>query len=143
MTDGPRNGRGRGHVMHFLIQGLVHICGTYRIDADKWSATLRRFHAASRAIARGARHAEASATTLNDDYATIDAHATQVNSERPRSLVAAILKIEKSRYLANGSIGLQKLWSDYAERVSWPDRPLKFEFVKLKIADCIYFEIRY
>jgi len=100
------------------IQGLVHICGTYRIDADKWSATLRRFHAASRALARGARHAEASATTLNDDYATIDAHATQVNSERPRSLVAAILKIEKSRYLANGSIGLQKLWSDYAERVS-------------------------
>ena len=51
---------------------------TYRIVAEKWSGTLRRFHVASRALARGARHAEASATTMNDDYATIDGHATQV-----------------------------------------------------------------
>ena len=51
---------------------------TYRIDAEKWSGTLRRFHAASRALARGARHAEASTTTVDDDYATIDGHSTQV-----------------------------------------------------------------
>ena len=51
---------------------------TYRIDADKWSATLRRFHVASRALARGARHAEASETTMNDGYDTVDGHATQV-----------------------------------------------------------------
>jgi len=45
---------------------------TYRIDSDKWSATLRRFHAASRALARGRRHAEASARTMNDGYDTVD-----------------------------------------------------------------------
>ena len=41
---------------------------TYRIEGEKWSATLRRFHIASRALARGARFAEASATTMNDCY---------------------------------------------------------------------------
>ena len=51
---------------------------SYRIDGDKWSATLRRFHVASRAVARGARHAEASETTMNDGYDTVDGHATQV-----------------------------------------------------------------
>jgi len=51
---------------------------TYRIDGDKWAGTLRRFHAASRAMVRGARHAETSATTINDGYDTVDEHATQV-----------------------------------------------------------------
>ena len=51
---------------------------TYRIDADKWEATLRRFHAASRALSRSARHSQASATTMNDGYDMVDGHATQV-----------------------------------------------------------------
>jgi len=45
---------------------------TYRIDGEKWSATLRRFHVASRALARGRRHVEASARTMNDGYDTVD-----------------------------------------------------------------------
>ena len=53
---------------------------TYRIEGEKWSATLRRFHAALRAVARGARHAEASARTMNDGYDTVDGHVTQVGT---------------------------------------------------------------
>jgi len=51
---------------------------TYRIEAEKWSATLRQFHLASRALSRGARHAEASAVTMKDGYDTVDGHVTQV-----------------------------------------------------------------
>jgi len=58
---------------------------TYRIDADKWTATMRRFHVASRALAHGARYAEASATTMNDGYETIDGHATQVVADCVRT----------------------------------------------------------
>ena len=65
---------------------------TYRIDADKLAATMRRFHAALRALARGARHAEASTTTMNDDYATIDGHATQVAQMRISRLLSVLLK---------------------------------------------------
>ena len=54
---------------------------TYRIDGDKYAATLRRFHAVSRALTRGARHAQASATTMNDGYATVSGHATEVMAD--------------------------------------------------------------
>jgi len=51
---------------------------TYRIEGEWWSSTLRRFHAALRALSRGARHAEASTRTMNDGYDTVDGHVTQV-----------------------------------------------------------------
>jgi len=58
---------------------------TYRIDPEKSSGTLRRFHAATRALARGARHAKASATTMNDGYSTVSGHATQVMADCVRT----------------------------------------------------------
>jgi len=60
---------------------------TYRIEGEKWSSTMRRFHAASRALARGARHAEASAMTMNTGYDTVDGHATQVVGHRTTSII--------------------------------------------------------
>jgi len=64
---------------------------TYRIDADKLAATLRRFHVALRALARGARHAEASATTVDDGYDEIKGHATRVVADcvRMRDMLSA------------------------------------------------------
>lgn len=53
----------------------------YRVNANKQTATLRRFHVVSQALNRAARFAAGSSATLSAGYDSISGHVTQVSAD--------------------------------------------------------------
>jgi hypothetical protein len=53
----------------------------YRVNSNKKTATLRRFHVVSQALNRAARFAAGSSATLSAGYDSINGHVTQVSTD--------------------------------------------------------------